>query len=150
MSSLNSVIEGFIEMLILIIPTSIVVILFTYIFIKIMKAYNYFGNVISRKSEIENEMNKMEPYKIRNMMNELHVFKLSSFLTYLILLTGLGSFLLSVLGKQWFYHNIFGMSFFYFWFVLSSFLLLKYYNDAVLYSKEYFYKNFDDKTFRKK
>lgn len=129
---------------------SIVVCIFTFFFIQILKTYNYFGNIIVKKYEIENEMNKMEPYKIRNMMNELQVFKFSSFLTYLILLTGLVSFLLSAVEKKWIYDNFWGILFIYLCFVLSSGLSLKYYNDAVLYSKEYFYKKFDSKTFKQK
>lgn len=149
---------GMISPLVYIIFVGIISWLYKKVFIAFIRKYNRFGYIIGTEQSIENEMNSLKPSEVKNLINELSIFKFSSFITYLgFIITFVGfiiAFLSFIIGQ---FSNMtlrshIGMTILILSaiIILGSFFTWIKYNECVLYAKEYFYENFDENTYKLK
>ncbi|NBI00313.1 hypothetical protein FG111_01740 [Lactobacillus kunkeei] len=142
---------GMISPLLYLILAGIISLVYKKIFIVAIRKYNYFGYIIGTKQSIENEMNSLKPSEVKNLINELSIFKFSSFITYVGFIIALLSFIISQFSntplRSYIGMTILILSVI---IILGSFFTWIKYNECVLYAKEYFYENFDENTYKLK
>ena len=126
------------------------IVLYAVIFIQFIKYVNYFGYIMGSRKSVENKMRSLQPFEMKNLINEISTFKFSSFITYIGFIIALLSFTISQFGNMLSKQNITVIIIIAFIIVLGSFFTWVNYNDSVLYVKEYFYKNFDSETYELK
>lgn len=124
--------------------------LYTIAFNIFLKNINYFGYIMGSRKSVENKMRSLQPFEIKNLINEISTFKFSSFITYIGFIIALLSFTISQFGNMLSKQNITMIIIIALIIVLGSFFTWLNYNDSVLYAKEYFYKHFDSETYELK
>ena len=124
--------------------------LYTEAFIGFLKTFNYFGYIIGTKQSIENKMNSLKPSEVKNLINELSIFKFSSFITYVGFIIALLSFIIGQFSNTPLRSYIVMTILLSIVIVLGSFFTWIKYNNCVLYVKEYFYENLEENTYKLK
>ncbi|GAA6116754.1 hypothetical protein [Apilactobacillus kunkeei] len=142
---------GMISPVLYLILVGIISFLYKKVFIVFIRKYNYFGYIIGTKQSIENEMNSLKPSEVKNLINELSIFKFSSFITYVGFIIALISFIIGqFINTPFRSHIAITILILSVIIVFGSFFTWIKYNDCVLYAKEYFYENFDENTYELK
>lgn len=126
------------------------ILLYAVIFTKFIKSVNYFGYIMGSRKSVKNKMRSLQPFEMKNLINEISTIKFSSFITYVGLIIALLSFTVSQFGNMISKQDIIVIIIAASSFVIGSFITWSSYNDSVLYVKEYFYKHFDSETYELK
>lgn len=95
-------------------------------------------------------MNSLKPSEVKNLINELSIFKFSSFITYVGFIIALLSFVIGQLNNTPLQSYIVIAIILAMVIVLGSFFTWINYNNCVHYVKEYIYENFDENTYKLK
>lgn len=119
-------------------------------FIKLIRSFNHFGYIMNSKKFIDKKMNSLKPSEVKNLINELSIFKFSSFITYVGFIIALLSFVIGQLNNTPLQSYIVIAIILAMVIVLGSFFTWINYNNCVHYVKEYIYENFDENTYKLK
>lgn len=119
-------------------------------FIKLIKSANHFGYIMDSKEFIVKKMNSLKPSQVKNLINELSIFKFSSFITYVGFIIALLSFVIGQLNKTSLQSYIVIAIIAAMVIILGSLFTWVNYNNRVHYVKEYIYENFDENTYELK
>ena len=95
-------------------------------------------------------MNSLKPSQVKNLINELSIFKFSSFITYVGFIIALLSFVIGQLNKTSLQSYIVIAIIVAMVIILGSLFTWVNYNNRVHYVKEYIYENFDENTYELK
>lgn len=134
--------------------------LYTKLFIACIINFNYFGYIMGSNQSIKNKMNSLKPSEVKNLINELSIFKFSTFITYVGFIIVLLSFIIGQLSNaplRSYPLRLYPLRSYIVMTILISVIIIigsfftwLRYNESVLYVKEYFYENFDENTYKLK